>query len=494
MTTLFKLYRPKTHKINYRIISILIGAFCICSASAEQPQSNEKIVKDTTKPNILFILADDHRWDLIGKYHPIIKTPNLDKLANQGTVFKNAFVTTPICASSRASILTGLTERSHDFTFGRPGVGKVESNNIYPKLLQDQGYSSAFIGKYGINIAKQAKESFDYYKPLKQAITGEYKGKTLPQTYHIAALAEEFIEQSKNSGQHWTMSVNFWDPHAHDDDLIEQYHYPAEFEEYYTDITIPPAKFSQDQTFEQLPEFLKTSIGNVRWQYRYGTPEIYQKMVKRHYRAISGVDKAVGMIYQKLEKLGIADNTIIIYAGDNGYNINERQLAGKWFGWEEDLRVPLIVYDPRNKLAHGKENKQMALNIDIAPTILDLAGVTIPESYQGVSLTPLLNGEQPANWRDEFFFEHMYQPKRVSIPPTIGIRTAQWKYVDFYKNDFQQLYNLAADPDEKYNLAQSPEHQSVLKDLSDRTNSYIKRYENQRTDEVKSRKTFINER
>lgn len=322
--------------------------------------------------------------------------------------------------------------------------------------------------------------------------TGTFNGKEYPQSYYIAELAKEFIGQNKTSGQPWVMSVNFWDPHAHDSDKEDQYHYPEEFESYYADVTIPAAKFSQDDTFDQLPEFLKQSIGHVRWQYRYGTEAIYQKMVKRHYRAIMGVDKGVGMIYQKLEELGMADNTIIIYAGDNGYNINERQLAGKWFGWEEDLRIPLIVYDPRNKKAQGKENTQVALNIDIAPTILELAGVNVPESYQGASLTPILYGNSPADWREEFFFEHMYQPKRVSIPPTVGLRTTEWKYVDFYKNDYQQLYHLISDPEEKNNLANLPEHQVTLKALSDRTNDYIKRYENERTDEVKQRTSFIN--
>ena len=474
---------------------LLIGTALLsgCDINNKDEQKNISL-QDVKKPNIIFILADDHRWDLIGKYHPIIKTPTLDKLANEGTVFKNAFVTTPICATSRVSILTSLTERTHDFTFQRPKTGIEESNSIYPKVLKDNGYRSAFIGKYEIGLSGKPSEKFDYFKDLLQTKTVEYKGKEIPQTYHIAELAKEFIAQPENAKTPWVMAVNFWDPHAHDNDLEDQYHYPAEFEDYYNDINIPPAKFSQDETFAQLPEFLKTSIGHVRWKWRYDTEEKYQKMVKRHYRAISGVDKAVGMIYEQLKTQGVADNTVIIYAGDNGYSLNERQLAGKWFGWEEDLRIPLIVFDPRNKAAQGKENKEMALNIDIAPTILDLAGVKAPTSYQGTSLVPLLNNNTDVTWRKEFFFEHMYQPSRVSIPPTVGIRTEQWKYVDFYKNDFQQLYDLKNDPDENVNLANSPEHQTIIQDLSERTDKYIKFYADQRTEEVKKRDSFINVR
>ena len=481
-------------KIDRKFYLLVLSAFLITSCSLKDKNEQIALKSEPKKPNILFILADDHRWDLIGKYHPIIKTPTIDELATKGVAFRNAFVTTPICASSRVSILTGLTERTHDYTFEQPSTGIVESNNIYPKLLKEAGYQSAFVGKYEIILAKEAEEHFDYFKPLLQAETAKYNGIELPQSYYIAELAKDFIKQSKNNGKPWTMSVNFWDPHAHDIDQQNQYHYPEEFEDYYADVTIPPAKFSRDDTFEKLPEFLKESIGNVRWKYRYSTDELYQKMVKRHYRAISGVDKAVGMIRQQLEKAGIADNTIIIYAGDNGYNINERQLAGKWFGWEEDLRIPLIIYDPRNKAEQGEENTNLALNIDIAPTILELAGLNPPDSYQGRSLTPFLNGNKPTDWRTEFFFEHMYQPKRVSIPPTVGIRTENWKYVDFYKNGFQQLYDLRNDPQEKFNLAELPKYQSTLKMLSLKTDGYIERYEAQRSEEVKQRKSFNNVR
>ncbi|WP_246036965.1 sulfatase-like hydrolase/transferase [Thalassotalea litorea] len=476
------------------ILLMMVSLTMMACNSASMPEHGTQA--SPARPNILFILADDHRWDLIGKYHPIIKTPNLDRLANKGTVFTNAFVTTPICATSRVSILTSLTERTHDFTFGRPATGIDESNSIYPKILKDNGYRSAFVGKYEIKLSGKSEDKFDYFKELLQTRTVEYQGEEIPQTYHIAELAKAFIAQPENDNTPWVMAVNFWDPHAHDSDQENQYHYPEEFEQYYQHVTIPDAKFSRDTTFAELPQFLQESIGHVRWQYRYGSDELYQKMVKRHYRAISGVDKAVGMIYAELEKQGIADDTVIIYAGDNGYNINERQLAGKWFGWEEDLRIPLIIYDPRNKAAQGQEKSEMALNIDIAPTILALAGVQAPKSYQGESLVPLLQNDQHASdsWRQEFFFEHMYQPKRVSIPPTVGMRTKQWKYVDFYKHDFQQLYDLTKDPQEAKNLANSPQHQAILKELSERTDVYIQEYERQRTSEVKQRTSFVNQR
>ncbi|WP_371193816.1 sulfatase [Glaciecola sp. SC05] len=486
---------PKHACFSLCLVLVFSALLSACRAQNSQREAVSQSKQQTSAPpNILFILSDDHRWDLIGKYHPIINTPNLDALANKGTVFKNAFVTTPICAASRVSILTGLTERTHDFTFGQPKTGEIESANMYPNLIKRAGYQTAFVGKYEIGISGDNNQRFDFFKPLLQAKTESYNGQALPQTYYIAALAKEFIEQSQLSDKPWTMAVNFWDPHAHDKDEIDQYHYPEEFEDMYSDVTIPPAKQSDDASFEALPEFLKTSIGRVRWQFRYSTPEMYQKMVKRYYRAISGVDKAIGMIYNKLEEAGMADNTVIIYMSDNGYSVNERQLAGKWFGWEEDLRVPLIIYDPRTKASHGKEIHEMVLNIDITSTILDLAGLAPPPRYQGSSLVPLLTDESSITWRDEFFFEHMFQPKRVSIPPTVGLRTERWKYVDFYKNDFQQLYDLQNDPQETINLIDSQEHQEVVSMLSERVDYYIKKYEQQRSEEVKQRDAFINVR
>ncbi|RDV25434.1 DUF4976 domain-containing protein [Alteromonas aestuariivivens] len=445
-----------------------------------------------SRPNILFILADDHRWDLLGNIHPIIKTPNLDRLAEQGTYFSNAFVTTPICASSRISILTGLTERTHDFTFGRPPTGAIESQNVYLKLLKDSGYRSGFVGKYEIKLSGDDSERFDYFYPLLHSKTNEYQGKELPQTYYITQLTQDFIESSAGD-QPWAIAVNFWNPHALDSDKENQYHYPAEFENWYADVTIPPAKLSDDASFEQLPEFLQQSIGRVRWEYRYANEAMYQKMVKRYYRAISAVDQGVGMILKTLEQSGMADNTIVIYTSDNGYNVNERQLAGKWFGWEEDLRIPLIVYDPRKPASHGKQRSDYVLNIDFPATMLDLAGIPAPETYQGESFLPMLDGQTPPSWRHEFFFEHMYQPKRVSIPPMAGVRTQDWKYVNFYKHGHQQLYSLKADPDERENLAQLPEYQGILNTLSQRTAHYIERYENQRSEEVKARKDFVNQ-
>lgn len=476
-------------KITFSYLTLLLNCFTLCFNEAVANEDNTAKT-ESRPPNILFILADDHRWDLLSRNSSQVQTPNLDALANDGVVFENAFVTTPICASSRISILTGLTERTHDFTFGRPPTGEKESSNVYPALLKRAGYSTGFVGKYEIKLSGKDSERFDYFKPLLQSKTNEWNGERIPQTHYIRNLASEFIKQASTGDKPWVLAVNFWNPHAHDMDKEHQFHYPPEFDSMYSDVDIAKANVSDDRAFEALPDFLQTSMGRIRWEYRFATEEMYQRIVKRHYRAISSVDDAVGSLTRLLKTLHLDDNTIIIYTGDNGYALNERQLAGKWFGWEEDLRVPLIIKDPRNQ--KHKEISEFALNIDIAPTILDFAGVPIPSTYQGNSLIPLIGGEEVPEWRNEFFFEHMYQPKRAPIPPMYGLRTEHWKFVNFYKNDYMQLYDLENDPLETKNLAYEEKFQHLTRGLLQRANAYIKQYEDARSDEVKSRTSFEN--
>ena len=256
-------------KMHIKVLFVMIFLLFGCDSHTADSTSSENEI--TNRPNILFILADDHRWDLIGKSHPIIKTPNLDELAGQGVSFSNSFVTTPICASSRVSILTSLTERTHDFTFSRPATGSIESGNIYPKKLKDSGYTSGFVGKYEIKLSGEVSERFDYFEPLLHSKTNIHNGREIPQTHYITQRAKDFIVNAQDSSKPWVLNVNFWNPHALDSDKEDQYHYPAKFENLYSDITIPPAKLSDDATFAALPNFLKHQIFNHLQQQKHST-------------------------------------------------------------------------------------------------------------------------------------------------------------------------------------------------------------------------------
>ena len=234
----------------------------------------------------------------------------------------------------------------------------------------------------------------------------------------------------------------------------------------YKDATIPPPKLGDAAFFDALPEFFRTSENRVRWEKRFATPEAYQESVKNYYRLISGADVVVGRIVKKLEEAGLADNTVLVFTGDHGFYLGERGFAGKWYGHERSIRVPLVVYDPRlPKNAKGKRRNETVLTIDIAPTLLDLAGAKPPKVMQGRSLRPLLEGRDVDDWRTEFFYEHLF--KHPKIPASEGVRTDRWKYLRYVdqKPVYEELYDLKADPEEAKNLAGEEKYAAALETM-----------------------------
>ncbi|NVK49781.1 MAG: sulfatase [Cyclobacteriaceae bacterium] len=413
------------------------------------------------RPNIIFILTDDQRWDALGfAGNPIIQTPEMDALAKEGTFFENAFVTTPICAASRASILTGLYERTHGYTFGQGEIDQAFMDQSYPLELRKAGYFTGFFGKFGVNFSgfsslSDVGESYDRNGNFTDR--RGYFFKTLDtDTVHLSRYTgQQAIDFIKNTppDKPFMLSLSFSAPHAHDPAEL-QYFWSEEFDELYEDIEIPAPMLGDEGYFLDQPEDVRTGENRTRWRWRYDTPEKYQHSVKGYYRMISEVDAEIGKIRKTLEKQGLAKNTIIILMGDNGYFLGERQLAGKWLMYENSLRVPLIIYDPRKE--GGKRIKELALNIDVPATILDLASAEIPKSWQGVPLhAPELSK------RKSILVEHLWQIP--IIPPSEGIRTDRWKYFRYINHPEQEeLYDLREDVLEKRNLAGDPAYQEVL--------------------------------
>lgn len=415
---------------------------------------NRQSVKESEegKPNIILILTDDQRWDAIGfAGNEIIETPNMDDLASSGIYFNNAFVTTPISAASRASIFTGLYERTHDYTFGQPNLNDQYMENSYPSLLKKAGYKTGFVGKFGVKVNDGMLDTmfhsnvitnYPYFKVV--------DGKRM----HLADIngqhAIDFIKENKE--EPFCLSLSFWSPHA-DDGSEEQYFWPESCDSLYVGVDIPIPNTADPAFFDSHPEFLKTTMNRKRWHWRYDTPEKYQEMVKGYYRMITGVDKVVGRIRETLEEQGVAENTVIILMGDNGYFIGERGYAGKWLMHEQSLRVPMLIYDPRQpNNERSKTIDEMVLNIDITPTILDLAGVAKPVSYQGESLTAFYR-ESPEDWRNSIFCEHLWATN-PSIPKTECYRDENWKFIRYEDHpDFIELYNHKKDVNEVRNLA-----------------------------------------
>lgn len=424
------------------------------------------------KPNILFLLVDDQRNDTLGcAGHPIIMTPVIDSLADDGVRFRNAFVTTSICAASRASILTGLYERTHQYTFGTPPLSPAFMAESYPALLQAAGYRTGFIGKYGVRTEGEPESTmFDFFKPH----SGNPYFKTQPdgslrhETEVAGDRAVEFLEGNLE-GQPFCLSISFNASHAADWDLENHFPWPKAVDGMYDDVEIPVPRLSDPAIFANHPKFLKTSMNRKRYFWRWDTPEKYQKNMKAYFRMLSGIDRVIGRIRTELEQRSLADNTVIIYMSDNGYYMGDRGFAGKWSHYEQSLRVPLIVYDPRlPKTNRGAVRDKMALNIDIPATILQLADVEIPAHYQGRSITPLLQGRGVRDWRNDFFCEHLLD--NPDIPKWEGVRGKRYVYASYFEQEpvYEFLHDLEADPDQLVNLAADPEYREILAAMSKR--------------------------
>ena len=417
-------------------------------------------------PNIVIVLTDDQRADALGcAGNPILQTPRMDALAESGVRFTRAFVTTPICAASRASILTGLYERAHGYTFQRPPLAPEHVHLSYPALLRSAGYRTGFVGKLGVRLPDgAAAEMFDAFHPrVYPYFADDLGGRHLTDANTDRAI--EFLRES-DRGRPFCLSISYNAPHAEDANP-EQYVWPEACDSLYADIEIPPPATSDAALFAALPAFLRDSLNRERWRWRFDTPEKRQRMVKGYYRMISGVDQALGRLLTALEEQGLAEDTVVILTSDNGYFLGERGYAGKWSMHDLSTRVPLVIHDPREP-AHlrGRSVDELTLNVDLAPTILCLAGVPVPDSMQGRSLLPLLRG-RAADRREEVFTEHLWEYE--SIPRTEAVRTSRWKYVRYLDHpEYEELYDLVRDPREEVNLAGEESHARRLRELRER--------------------------
>jgi arylsulfatase A-like enzyme len=421
------------------------------------------------QPNIILLLTDDQRADVLGCYgNAIIETPNIDSLAGRGVRFTNAFVTTSICMTSRASIMLGQYAARHGVNDFSTSLTEEQLQNSYFGRLKAAGYRIGFVGKWG--VGRPPNEFFDFGRGYPGQ--GWYYDPDDPDrphmTEHLGNQAIEFLA-SDDGRRPFCLSVSFKAPHVQDQDRENPFRYDVRLESLYAGVTIPDVPLMDPRHFEALPGFLQTSENRVRWENRFATPELYQRSVKAYFRLIAGVDRQVGRIVKQLGEIAAADNTIIIFSSDHGFFLGERGLAGKWYAHEVSIRVPLIVCDPRQPQDRpGTTRDEMVLNIDLAPTILELAGAETPAAVQGRSLAPLIRGEEAMDWRDEFFYEHHFRHAR--IPRSEGVRTRNWKYIRYLDSEplYEELYDLASDPSEEHNLALVAARQEDLAALRDR--------------------------
>lgn len=436
--------------------------FSISSAAGTPPEKHQ------APTNIILLVTDDHRWDALGVYgNDVIHTPNIDRMAEEGVLFENMFVTTSICAPSRATIMTGQYPSRHGIrTFGVE-LSRDQLQDTYMGQLKRAGYSVGFIGKWGVGTPPE--NFFDYDRAF--AGQGQYSvttddGEERHLTGVMGDRALEFLDQTPDDIP-FVLSISFKAAHVQDSYNVRDTLYPFDpsLRALYSDTDIPLPEKADPKYYEQLPSFLRNSENRMRWAVRFWGPDRTQKSLKGYYRLISGVDREVGRIREKLQETGMAENTVIIFTSENGMFMGEYGFTGKWYPHEESLRIPLIVFDPRlEESERGQRRDEMALTTDIAPTILDLADVENEAEIQGRSVVPLIHRDD-VSWRTEFFYEHLFEHPR--IPATEAVRTERWKYIRYVDREpvYEQLFDLQNDPKEVENLMHTEGHDSVKTEM-----------------------------
>jgi len=464
------------------------------------------------QPNILFIFTDDHASHAISAYgSKINKTPHLDRIANEGMLFRNCFCTNSICGPSRAVIQTG--KYSHLNGFLRNGDTFDGSQQTFPKLLQKSGYQTAIIGKWHL---KSKPTGFDYsevligqgpyYNPpmLKNGKRTTHTGYT---TEIITDLALEWLKNGRDDSKPFMLMYQHKAPHRrwepgpkyltlYDDVVIPE---PDNLFDNYAnrgtaaktqDMTIaetmtdsdlklvPPRNLTEDQlakwnaAYEPKNDAFRaarlTGKALVKWK--------YQRYIKDYLRCIAAVDDNVGRVLDYLDKTGLANNTVVIYSSDQGFYLGDHGWFDKRFMYEESYRMPLMARWP-GVIKPGSVNEDLVSNLDFAETFLDIAGVKIPNDMQGASLVPLLKGKTPKDWRGSLYYQYYEFPAVHSVRRHYGVRRQRYKLMHFYNLDEWEFYDLKNDPREMKNVYSDPVYHHIVEDMKQDITRLQKHYQ-----------------
>jgi arylsulfatase A-like enzyme len=410
------------------------------------------------KPNFLFVYTDDQRWDAMGVVQreqgerarfPWFQTPNMDRLAAEGVRFRNAFVTLSLCAPSRAAFLTGRYNHLNGVAGNR--VPFPTNNVTHASLMRAAGYATAYIGKWHMGGQSGQRPGFDYsasfigqgrYWDCPFEINGEPKPTTGWVDDVSTDFAIEFIKEHRD--QPFSVVVGF-----------KACHGPNE-----------PAERAKDRfpnaTAGPVPNLNLSSIYRAATTIQPAEAKAFAPNTNPNYfRCISAADDNLGRLLKTLDDLGLAQDTVVVFASDNGYYKGEHGLGDKRSAYEESLRIPLLLRYPR-LIPKSKLLDEMVLNIDLAPTFLDLAGVPVPGEMQGRSWRPLLTGKA-ADWRKSFLAEYFRENAFPGTPTLVAVRTADAKLVKYPGHEeWTELFDLARDPYETKNLTADPAHKNLL--------------------------------
>jgi len=428
------------------------------------------------RPNVIFMTTDGHRPDALSlNGNKILQTPNFDRIGREGVQFRNSFCTNALCLPSRASALTGL--------YGH-NTGCVDNQDraipadipMFTDLLREAGYEVGLFGK--AHVADLGTRNFDYYFGYPGAATDYFwpvitegsHGKVAPPKVYDGYVEDVVMDRAirwvKQKRQK-PFCLIFWfqSPHA-------PFFRPRRLLDLYNGIPIPkPATFDDDlkgypgkpRAFAEADD----SIGTYtrRSQTKNNCARSLEEMVKDYYAGIVSADENVGKLFGALTEMGQMDDTAIMFSADHGFFMGEWRKYDKRFMHEPSIRTPMLIRYPRMVRA-GSTADQMVTNMDIAPTFLELAGIPVPKRMQGLSMVPLLKGEQPKNWRKDWLYEYYEYPGPHSVPKNRGVRTERYKFIHYYEAPEEfELYDLAEDPGELRNLYGDPRHAGLARDL-----------------------------
>ena len=493
--------------------------------------ADKKIVetKKGKKPyNIIFIMSDDHAEKTISAYdNSLIQTPNIDRIANEGILFKNSFVTNSICAPARAVLLTGKYSHLNGLRDNRDEFDG--SQLTFPKLLQKAGYQTSIVGKWHL---KTKPTGFDYWNIL--IGQGDYynpkmidNGDTITYTgYTSTVITDLALEQLKNRDADKPFCMLYHHKAPHRNWMPDSKH----FDLFKEDLPIPDnfwddykgrqAAAEQDQSIVNMfmggdmklqpehyagydygsgggPSGHNAERGWVHNSYSRMTPEqkekwdahynpigedfkkrqlkgkklgewMYQRYMKDYLRSVKSVDENIGRVLDYLDETGLAENTLVVYTSDQGFYLGEHGWYDKRYMYEESLSMPLVARLPA-EIPANQINEDIVVNLDFAPTILDFAGVAIPDDFQGHSLRPLMESRTPDKWRNSMYYHYYEYPHGWhDVKRHYGVRTDRHKLIHFYNDiDTWELYDLQEDPSEMNNLIESPEHQDLITELKE---------------------------
>lgn len=462
------------------VLSFLIMSFFSCGAQTSATISEGQEISMPT--NVIFILSDDHRYDFMSfmdNMVPWVETPNLDRLASEGAHLKNAFVTTSLCSPSRASILTGQFSHVHEVI---DNFADAKEDLVYfPEYLQEAGYTTGFVGKWHMGDENDdPRKGFDEWVSFKGQ--GVYfnpdlnvNGKRVQHkdsSYTTEVLTEYALDFLKNRDKEKPFFLYLSHKNVHDNfspapkDL---YKYHGKKIKYPSTVSITDEKAPKQEgvNYERIPKWVKNQRDS--WHgvdYAYYKPQYLDTVVWRYSESLHSMDREIGRVLEYLDTTKLAENTLVIYMGDNGFSFGEHGLIDKRQMYEESVRVPLLVRLP-GITEEGAVIAEMIQNIDIGPTILELAGIDTPDQMNGQSFLPLLQGKAMENWRDRIFYEYYWEYDYPQTPTVHGVRTNRYKYMRYHGIwDTNEFYDLIKDPEEKNNLIASPIHQDTIKKLA----------------------------